>query len=310
MSYDAIQWSPIQDFLDVECSSMKNDDGDRGGDDLSSASPPACTVDAAAMASKVRTAARQLRALLDRDGMADDPFRFTLAVDVTRAAEEMAALRRARPAFRRAVASRLREAGYDAAVCRTRWLAARDVAAGNYEYIDVVVTAVTAAGAGAAKSAAHGAERRYIVDVGFAAEFAVARPTVGYDELVLSALPAILVAPPTVAREAVTLAAKAARRSLKSQGLAVPPWRKKRFVAAKWLGPYRRTPPHDAASAVVAPRATAGAGSAGEAACRTVGFMLGPPIQPWAMASSTTQCCFVSMRAANQPCTYDIMVWE
>uniref|UniRef100_A0A0E0BIN7 Uncharacterized protein n=1 Tax=Oryza glumipatula TaxID=40148 RepID=A0A0E0BIN7_9ORYZ len=162
---------------------MKNDDGDPGGDDVSSASPPACTVDAAAMASKVRTAARQLRALLDRDGMADDPFRFTLAVDVTRAAEEMAALRRARPAFRRAVASRLREAGYDAAVCRTRWLAARDVAAGDYEYIDVVVTAVTAAGARAAKSAAHGAERRYIVDVGFAAEFAVTRPTVGYDEL-------------------------------------------------------------------------------------------------------------------------------
>lgn len=305
MSYDAIQWSHIQDFLDVECSSMKNDDGDRDGDDVISASetPPASTVDAAAMASKIRTAARRLRALLDRGGMADDdPFRFTLAGDVTRAAEEMAALRGARPAFRRAVASRLSEAGYDAAVCRTRWRAACDVAAGNYEYIDVVVTAVTAAGAGAAKSAAHGAERRYIVDVGFAAEFAVARPTVGYDELVLSALPAILVAPPTVAREAVTLAAKAARRSIKSQGLAVPPWRKKRFVAAKWLGPYRRTPPHDAATA-------GAAGGAGEAACRTVGFMLGPPIQPWAMASS--KCCFVSMRAAaNQPCTYDVMVWE
>lgn len=108
MSYDAIQWSHIQDFLDVECSSMKNDDGDRDGDDVSSASetPPASTVDASVMASKVRTAARRLRALLDRGGMVDDPFRFTLAGDVARAAEEMAALRGARPAFRRLASGR------------------------------------------------------------------------------------------------------------------------------------------------------------------------------------------------------------
>ncbi|KAF0897133.1 hypothetical protein E2562_033728 [Oryza meyeriana var. granulata] len=226
------------------------------------------------MANKVRKAARRIRALLDCGGTANvDPFRNMLADEVARAAEEMAALRGARPAFRRAVASRLSDAGYDAAVCQTRWRATREVAAGNYEFIDVV-TAVTA---GAGKSATAG-EQRYIVDVGFAAEFVVARPTEDYD-LVLSVLPNILVAPPKVVQKVVKVAAKAARRSLKSQGLAVPPWRKKRFVGAKWLGPHRRTP--DDTASVVAPRATAAGAGAGDAACRTVGFVLGTQIQPW-----------------------------
>uniref|UniRef100_J3N808 Uncharacterized protein n=1 Tax=Oryza brachyantha TaxID=4533 RepID=J3N808_ORYBR len=135
----------IHDFLDAECSSVSVAvyDGDCDGDPADSKA-----VDALAMAEKVRKAARQLGALLDRGRTADDPFLMMLAGDVARAAEEMAALRGAgRPAFRRAVARRLREVGYDAAVCQTRWRATRDVTAGNYEFIDVV-TAVPASASG------------------------------------------------------------------------------------------------------------------------------------------------------------------
>nr|CAD1820324.1 unnamed protein product [Ananas comosus var. bracteatus] len=81
---------------------------------------------------------------------------------------------------------------------------------------------------------------RYIIDVGFAAEFALARATEEYAR-VAAALPAVAVARPEEVRRAVKAVAKAARRSLQSRGLSVPPWRKRRFMAAKWLGPYRRT---------------------------------------------------------------------
>ncbi|KAL6875570.1 hypothetical protein ACP4OV_013083 [Aristida adscensionis] len=261
---DSSLFNILHDFLGLGCSSTttttdvdQNDDGDGIG----AASPAGASEvpeSATTTADKTRKAATRIRALLEK-ASAGDPFRLLLAGDVDKAAGEMASLRGSRPAFRRAVASRLREAGYDAAICQTRWRGTKDVLAGNYEYIDVV-TAVTG--------------DRYIVDVRFAAEFAVARPTVAHAK-VLEALPMVLVARPKVVQEVVKVAAKAARRSLKSQGLAVPPWRKKRFMAAKWLGPHRRM-----TGTGERPRATVVV-TGGDAMCRTVGFVLGPPVRPW-----------------------------
>ncbi|KAL6662206.1 hypothetical protein ACP70R_000065 [Stipagrostis hirtigluma subsp. patula] len=266
---DSCLFNLLHDFLGLGCSSTTTADADHDDDgDVGDAAPSAGASEGSDAADKTRKTAARIRTLLDK-GMAGDDFGLRLAGDVKRAAEEMASLRGSRPAFRRAVASRLREAGYDAAICQTRWRGRKDVSAGSYEYIDVVVTAP----ATGSKSAppGPGGGRRYIVDVHFAAEFVVARPTAAYAE-VLEALPRALVARPAVAQKVVRAASKAARRSLKSQGLSVPPWRKKRFMAAKWLGPHRRTT--DAAAASVA--------AAGDTAtCRTVGFVLGPPVRPW-----------------------------
>lgn len=223
------------------------------------------------VADKAMKAARRVTKLLHKS-LAADPFLQRLAGDVAQAAEEMVSHRIGWPALRLAVAARLREGGYNAAVCQTRWRATQEVTAGNYEFIDVVTSA---------SGKAIASSECYIVDIGFATEFMVARPTAAYT-VVLDALPRVLVAPPKVVQQIVKMAAKAARRSLKSQGLTVPPWRKKRFMSAKWLGPYCRTP-----DTAVGPRVAAVA--AREAIYTTVGFVIGPSVTPCLSLGYTLQ---------------------
>ncbi|WOL12822.1 hypothetical protein Cni_G21590 [Canna indica] len=184
-----------------------------------------------------------------------DAFRCRLLSDVSEAVEALAALRSSGPEFRRAVMVRLRDMGYNAGVCKSRWESTGNLVSGSYEYIDVVAAA-----------AAEGTkERRYIVDLCFAPQFEVARAEEVYAEVV-SALPEVAVAPPEQVRQVVRTVGKAARRSLKVRGLHVPPWRKGSYMMAKWLGPYRRT------TKAVSGAAVDGMVGGGEAKCRAVGF--------------------------------------
>ncbi|RLM57724.1 putative plant-specific domain TIGR01615 family protein-like [Panicum miliaceum] len=267
--------SLLHSFLEQGCSSSSSTtNANLGNSDEGAASPARASCegvrpDAVAMEDKaiIKKSAERITILLDQ-GMADDSFLVRLASDVAKAAADMASLRSTRSELQRAVVFRLREEGYDAAICQTSWRATQDVSTGNYEYIDVV-------------SMVHGkatttSGERYIVDLGFTTEFAVARPTAAYAyALLLEALPSVLVARPNVMRQVVKVAGKEARRSLKDQGLTVPPWRKKRFMAAKWFSPHRQM------AETVTGRHRAPVVASGDAMCRTVGFVLGPPVQPW-----------------------------
>ncbi|KAJ1286793.1 hypothetical protein BS78_03G379100 [Paspalum vaginatum] len=205
-------------------------------------------------AGRAAAAAASVRELLDPPAE-EDVFRIRLAAAAAAAVEAEAALRAHGPAFRRAVARRLRGAGYDAGVCKSRWEASGGITAGTYEYVDVV---------------APRPRGRYIVDADFRAGLEVARATPEY-AAVVAAVPATAV----VAREesvgrAVRVASDAARRSLRAHGLHVPPWRKTRYMLAKWLGPYKR-------STASSPAAAAGAMPmpGADVKCRAVGFF--PP---------------------------------
>uniref|UniRef100_A0ACD5YMH2 Uncharacterized protein n=1 Tax=Avena sativa TaxID=4498 RepID=A0ACD5YMH2_AVESA len=199
----------------------------------------------------------EIKAILDPD----DEIRRRLVFAVADAMRGLDDLRTNRSAFRRAVMSRLRERGHDAGLCKARWDKSSVMAAGSHEYIDVVVVP----GAGGEN------ETRYVVDVGFAGGFEVARPTDEY-EAVRAALPEVLVARTDHLKRVVKLAASAARRSLKRSGLSVPPWRKRRFVMAKWLGPYKRT-----VNPVPTSAGTAFASSGVAGICRTIVGFLPPP---------------------------------
>lgn len=205
----------------------------------------------------------EIARVLDAAGGGDgDDLRRRIFADVVDSMRELENVRAQRSAFRRAVMSLLRERGHDAGLCKARWNKTSSMVAGSYEYIDVVVAA--------APDAAEAT--RYIVDVGFAGEFEVARPTEDY-EAVRSALPEVLVARPDDVRKVVRAAASAARRSLKRRRLSVPPWRKRKFMIAKWLGPYRRT-----VNAVPTSAGTAIDGGSSSAVCRTVHGFEAPPL--------------------------------
>lgn len=81
---------------------------------------------------------------------------------------------------------------------------------------------------------------RYIVEVSLAEKFIIARPTTAYAAM-LDEFPAIFVGKPEEMKQLVRQMSKAIRKSLKSVGLNVPPWRRLSYMQAKWFGSYKRT---------------------------------------------------------------------
>ncbi|KAF8388495.1 hypothetical protein HHK36_027167 [Tetracentron sinense] len=158
----------------------------------------------------------------------DDSFLLLLLSHVSKAVEMFSCLRSDKAVFRRKVMTYLRESGHNAAICKTKWERSDGLTAGNYEFIDVV------------RSEGGTSQQRYIVDVDFAEEFEIARPTSKYERL-LQALPRVFVGRSEELKQIVRLMAEAAKRSLKNRELHLPPWRKNCYMQAKWLGAFRRT---------------------------------------------------------------------
>ncbi|XP_078433302.1 uncharacterized protein LOC144704675 [Wolffia australiana] len=188
---------------------------------------------------------------------AEDPFAAALAAAAAAAAAERGGV----PGLQRAVMGRLREAGYNAGLCKARW-EVRGGGCGSYEYVDVL---------------RDDTRQRYIVDVAFRGQFEIARPTAEY-ERVAALLPRVYVGRPEELRRLLRLLADAAKRSLQLRELHVPPWRKSQYMQAKWLGPYRRTT-NPVSSAVAAAEPPAVAFAPGlDVKCRHVGFDTGPRV--------------------------------
>eukprot|EP01018_Ginkgo_biloba_P024923 Gb_36122 [translate_table: standard] len=131
--------------------------------------------------------------------------------------------------FRRFVMSDLRSAGYNAAICKSRGeQSTSGFPAGDYEFIDVIM------------EGRRSKNERFFVDINFRAQFEIARPTSQYSALV-QVLPKLFVGKAERLRQIIMITCDAAKRSLKSKGMYLPPWRKYRYTQAKWLGPYKRT---------------------------------------------------------------------
>ncbi|RVW34380.1 hypothetical protein CK203_092168 [Vitis vinifera] len=175
-----------------------------------------------------------------------DRYRTLLFSHVSKAVGSLSCPRSNKAAIRRNVAAVLRDLGHNAAVCRTKWDGSGGLTAGNHEFIDVLRS-----------------EKRYIVDLDFAGEFEIARPTDQYKRLIQT-LPRVFIGKSEDLKKIVKLTCDAAKRSLKSRGLHLPPWRKNRYMQNKWFGPCRRaaTP-----SPPLAPASTEFT-----VKCRSVGF--------------------------------------
>lgn len=81
---------------------------------------------------------------------------------------------------------------------------------------------------------------RYIVEVFLAGEFTIARPTAAYAASI-DRFPTVFVAKSEELKQVVRQMSKAIRKSLKSVGLTVPPWRRLAYMQFKWFGAYKRT---------------------------------------------------------------------
>ncbi|GLT46695.1 hypothetical protein SLA2020_204370 [Shorea laevis] len=127
------------------------------------------------------------------------------------------------PDFKRRLMSSLRDSGFDAGLCKSKWEKTERRPAGVYEYVDVIIDG-----------------ERYIVEVNPATEFEIIRPTSGYMSL-LDIFPRIFVGKAEELKQIVRLMCTAIRKSMKRQDMHVPPWRRNSYMQSKWFTTYKRT---------------------------------------------------------------------
>ncbi|CAK8564434.1 unnamed protein product [Lathyrus sativus] len=136
---------------------------------------------------------------------------------------ELVAGDKSSPGFKRLVMSSLRERGFDAGICKTKWERKRKFPSGDYEYIDV-----------------NYGGNRYIVEISLMAEFEIARPIDQYASL-LDVFPFVFVGKVEELKKVVRLMCTAMKDSMKTMEMHTPPWRRNSYMQAKWFNPYKRT---------------------------------------------------------------------
>ncbi|KAK9082710.1 hypothetical protein Scep_029181 [Stephania cephalantha] len=165
---------------------------------------------------------------------------------VSKAVESLETFDNSRFDRRTNVMALLRSYGFNAGICKSKWESSGGLAAGNYEFIDVICTKSSIFSSTQSQSRQRQKREqieigmRYIVDLDFAGEFEIARPTSQYTRLI-QLLPRVYVGRPEEMKKIVRLMCEEAKKSLKSRELTLPPWRKNRYMQTKWFGPYRRT---------------------------------------------------------------------
>ncbi|KAL8158953.1 hypothetical protein V2J09_000490 [Rumex salicifolius] len=129
-------------------------------------------------------------------------------------------------AFKRRLMAHLRQRGYDAGLCKSRWEKSGRYPAGSYEYVDIITSSDPFS--------------RDIIEIFPARQFEIARPTDGYTAL-LEGFPPIFIGKPDKLKQVVRLMSAAMKESLKSNALPVAPWRRNSYLQAQWFAPYKRT---------------------------------------------------------------------
>ncbi|TKY72221.1 hypothetical protein E2542_SST00960 [Spatholobus suberectus] len=124
---------------------------------------------------------------------------------------------------KRRLMSWLREKGFDAGLCKSKWEKNGRLSPGDYEYIDVNFKG-----------------KRYIVEISLAGKFEIARPTNQYSSL-LDVFPLIFVGKVEELKEVARLMCTAIKGSMKRMSLHIPPWRRNVYMQAKWFSAYKRT---------------------------------------------------------------------
>ncbi|KAJ7569701.1 hypothetical protein O6H91_01G089200 [Diphasiastrum complanatum] len=134
-----------------------------------------------------------------------------------------------RGCLNRLIVQQLRNLGYNAAICKSRWDAVGWLPGGAHEYIDVYRD----------DSAIDSSYDRVIIDIEFSEQFEIARPTRQY-RAVFELLPTLFVGRADRLEQILAIMCEAAKLSLKKKHIHLPPWRTLEYMQAKWFFSYTR----------------------------------------------------------------------
>lgn len=127
----------------------------------------------------------------------------------------------------RSVSEMLRHSGYDCGVCKSKWRRSADIPSGEHTYLDVVQQTTT--------NKKKNTSRRVVIEINLKAEFEMARASVEYKSLV-SNLPEVFVGKAEKLKAIIKIVCTAAKRWMKDSNMHMAPWRKYKYMQAKWLG--------------------------------------------------------------------------
>ncbi|CAN6880107.1 unnamed protein product [Brassica oleracea] len=133
-----------------------------------------------------------------------------------------------RSCLRGEVASRLRDAGYDCVICKSKWRSNHEIPAGEHEYLEIVD-----------KSGSKKGEIRVVIELSFRAEFEMARGSDEYKRLI-GILPEVYVGKTERLKSLIKILCTAAKKCMKDKKMHIGPWRKHKYMQAKWHGTCER----------------------------------------------------------------------
>ncbi|GAB2231406.1 hypothetical protein Droror1_Dr00010412 [Drosera rotundifolia] len=129
------------------------------------------------------------------------------------------------------IAKRLRSAGYDCAVCKSKWRSSPDMPSGEHTFLDVMDNNLSS-----------NKRVRVIIELSFKAEFEISRASDEYKQLV-ARLPEAFVGREERLGSLIKILCSAAKKCMENNKMHIGPWRKQNYMQAKWLGPCKRLEP-------------------------------------------------------------------
>ncbi|KAL1203167.1 hypothetical protein V5N11_015402 [Cardamine amara subsp. amara] len=129
-----------------------------------------------------------------------------------------------RSCFRGEVSRLLRDTGYDCVISKSKWRSSHDIPAGEHEYLEIVD-----------QSGSKKGEIRVVIELSFRAEFEMARGSEEYKRLI-GILPEVYVGKTERLRSLIKILCTAAKKCMKDKKMHLGPWRKHKYMQAKWLG--------------------------------------------------------------------------
>ncbi|KAE8698457.1 putative kinase [Hibiscus syriacus] len=135
-----------------------------------------------------------------------------------------------RNCLQRELSVRLQNAGFNCYICKSKWRSSPEIPSGEHTYLEVLDKS----------SNPKKGEVRVVIELNFRAEFEMARANEDYNTLI-ARLPELLVGKTERVNALIKILCAASKKCMKEKKMHLAPWRKQKYMEAKWLGTYERT---------------------------------------------------------------------
>ncbi|KAE8727383.1 protein WUSCHEL-like [Hibiscus syriacus] len=136
-----------------------------------------------------------------------------------------------RKCMQRELSDRLQSLGFNCYICKSKWKSSPEIPPGEHTYLEVLDQSDPKKG-----------DVRVVIELNFRAEFEMARANDDYNKLI-AMLSELFVGKTERLKAVIKILCVAAKTCMKEKKMHLAPWRKHKYMQAKWLGTYERTTP-------------------------------------------------------------------